>query len=155
MLVECNQSDSSPLTGSWRNTIYLHILSLLFHHNTCLAVRPSPFGLQMIAHLRHGNKSNLLTYIAAALLLLWPTSIFFLPVSLLFCEIEQISHFKVKFSLWLIEHENKTVEVQLHAFLTSAIDEGKWTASRSGYFTPMEKSPPPYSSSRRQLWSIE
>jgi len=92
----------------------------------------------MIAHLRHGNKSNLLAYIAAALLLLWPASIFFLPVSLLFCEIEQISHFKVKFSLCLIEHENKTVEVQLHAFLTSAIDEGKWTASRFDHFTPME-----------------
>ena len=97
----------------------------------------------MIAHLKHGNKSNLLTYIAAALLLLWPASIFFLPVSLLFCEIEQISHFEVKFSLCLIEHENKTVEVQLRAILTSAIDEGKWTASRSGYFTLMQKIPPP------------
>jgi len=30
------------------------------------------------------------------------------------------------------------VEVQLHSFLTSAIDGGEWSASRSGRFAPNE-----------------
>ena len=29
------------------------------------------------------------------------------------------------------------VEVWLHSFLTSALDGGKWSGSRSGYFTPV------------------
>jgi len=29
------------------------------------------------------------------------------------------------------------VRVQLHAFLTSALDRGEWSASRSGRFTPV------------------
>jgi len=33
------------------------------------------------------------------------------------------------------------MEVQLHAFLTSALDGGEWSASRAGYFTPMERVP--------------
>jgi hypothetical protein len=33
------------------------------------------------------------------------------------------------------------VEVQFHAFLTSALDEGELSASRIGAFTPGEKAP--------------
>jgi hypothetical protein len=33
------------------------------------------------------------------------------------------------------------VEVQLHAFLTSALDGGEWSASRSDRFTPRERAP--------------
>jgi len=33
------------------------------------------------------------------------------------------------------------VEVQLHAFLTSALDGGEWSSSRSGRYTP-GKTPP-------------
>jgi hypothetical protein len=33
------------------------------------------------------------------------------------------------------------VEVWLHAFLTSALDGGKLSASRSGRFTPRERAP--------------
>jgi hypothetical protein len=33
------------------------------------------------------------------------------------------------------------VEVQLYAFLTSALDGGEWSASRPGRFTPQGKSP--------------
>jgi hypothetical protein len=33
------------------------------------------------------------------------------------------------------------VEVYLHAFLTSELDGGKWSASRSGRFTPRERAP--------------
>jgi hypothetical protein len=32
-------------------------------------------------------------------------------------------------------------EIQLHAFLTSALDEGEWSASRSGLFAPGERAP--------------
>jgi len=32
------------------------------------------------------------------------------------------------------------VEVQLHAFLTSALDGGEWSAPRPGRFTPMKNS---------------
>jgi len=38
-------------------------------------------------------------------------------------------------------HAMKTyegVEVQLHAFLTLVLDEGKWSASHPGHFTPGE-----------------
>jgi hypothetical protein len=31
------------------------------------------------------------------------------------------------------------MEVQLHAFLTSALGEGEWLASRPGHFTPTER----------------
>jgi hypothetical protein len=31
--------------------------------------------------------------------------------------------------------------VWLHAFLTSALDGGEWSASRQGHFTPREKAP--------------
>jgi hypothetical protein len=52
---------------------------------------------------------------------------------------------KVKLSLCLTKHHAmKTywgVEVQLHAFLTSALDGGEWSASRPGRFTPREKAP--------------
>jgi hypothetical protein len=52
---------------------------------------------------------------------------------------------KVKLSLCLTKHHAmKThwgVEVQLHAFLTSALDGGEWSASRPGCFTPKERSP--------------
>jgi hypothetical protein len=52
---------------------------------------------------------------------------------------------KVKKSLCLTKlHTMKTywgVEVQLHAFLTSALDGGEWSASRSGRFTPREGTP--------------
>jgi hypothetical protein len=30
-------------------------------------------------------------------------------------------------------------EIQLHALLTSALDEGEWSASRPGHFTPKER----------------
>jgi hypothetical protein len=33
------------------------------------------------------------------------------------------------------------VEVQLHAFLTAALDGGEWSASRPGRFTRMETAP--------------
>jgi hypothetical protein len=33
------------------------------------------------------------------------------------------------------------VEVQLHAFLTSALDGGEWSASRPDRFTPKERVP--------------
>jgi len=33
------------------------------------------------------------------------------------------------------------VEVYLHAFLTSALDLGEWSASRPGRFTPRERAP--------------
>jgi len=33
------------------------------------------------------------------------------------------------------------VEVQLHAFLTAALDAGKWSTSCSGCFTPWGKNP--------------
>jgi hypothetical protein len=33
------------------------------------------------------------------------------------------------------------VEVQLHAFLTSELDGGEWSASRPGRFTPRERAP--------------
>jgi hypothetical protein len=42
------------------------------------------------------------------------------------------------------QHAMKTyggVEVELHAFLTSALDVGKWVASRPGRFTPGETAP--------------
>jgi hypothetical protein len=31
--------------------------------------------------------------------------------------------------------------VYIHAFSTSALDGGEWSASRTGHFTPMEKPP--------------
>jgi hypothetical protein len=33
------------------------------------------------------------------------------------------------------------VEVQIHSYLTSALDGGEWLASRPGHFTPREKGP--------------
>jgi hypothetical protein len=33
------------------------------------------------------------------------------------------------------------MEVQLYAFLTSAVDGGEWSASRPGTFTPREITP--------------
>jgi hypothetical protein len=33
------------------------------------------------------------------------------------------------------------LELQLHAFLTPALDEGEWSASHPGHFTPPGKSP--------------
>jgi hypothetical protein len=33
------------------------------------------------------------------------------------------------------------VEVQLHSFLTSALDGGEWSPSRLGRFTPRERAP--------------
>jgi hypothetical protein len=50
---------------------------------------------------------------------------------------------KVKLSLCLTKyHAMKTywgVEVQLHAFLISALDGGEWSASRTGRFDPWER----------------
>jgi hypothetical protein len=31
------------------------------------------------------------------------------------------------------------VDVEIHIFLTSALDEGEWSASRPGRFTPEER----------------
>jgi hypothetical protein len=31
------------------------------------------------------------------------------------------------------------MEVYLHAFMISAVDEGEWSASRPGRFTPVKK----------------
>jgi hypothetical protein len=36
---------------------------------------------------------------------------------------------------------NGGVEVQLHAFLTSALDEGEGSAAHPGRFTPKERAP--------------
>jgi hypothetical protein len=36
---------------------------------------------------------------------------------------------------------NGGVEIQLHAFLTAALDRDEWSASRAGRFTPGERSP--------------
>jgi len=33
------------------------------------------------------------------------------------------------------------MEVELHTFLTSALDEGEWSASCPGCFTPRERAP--------------
>jgi hypothetical protein len=44
----------------------------------------------------------------------------------------------------LTEHNIKAyygVEVSLHAFLTSALDGGEWSASRPGRFTPRDRAP--------------
>ena len=35
------------------------------------------------------------------------------------------------------------VEVGLHSFLNSALDEGEWLASRTNWFSPEERTPPP------------
>jgi hypothetical protein len=43
-------------------------------------------------------------------------------------------------SLCLIKHHDKTygkAKLQLHAFLTSALDRGEWSASRPGRLTPL------------------
>jgi len=52
---------------------------------------------------------------------------------------------KVKLSLSLTKyHTTKTyrgVEVQLHVFLTLALDGGEWSASRPGHFTLGERTP--------------
>jgi hypothetical protein len=52
---------------------------------------------------------------------------------------------KVKLSLCLSQHHAmKTywgVELQLHAFLTSALGGGEWSDSRPGRFTPRERAP--------------
>jgi hypothetical protein len=51
----------------------------------------------------------------------------------------------VKLSLCLTEHNAMKaywgVEVYLHAFLTSALDGGEWSAKRPGHFTPMQRVP--------------
>jgi hypothetical protein len=51
----------------------------------------------------------------------------------------------VKLSLCLTKHHYiKTywgVKVELHAFLTSELDGGEWSASRSGHFTLKERAP--------------
>jgi hypothetical protein len=52
---------------------------------------------------------------------------------------------KVKLSLCLIKHyamkAYEGVDVQIHIFLTSALDGGEWSASRPGSFTPGERAP--------------
>jgi hypothetical protein len=54
---------------------------------------------------------------------------------------------KLKLSLcsFLTEHHAMKVywgvKVQLHAFLTSALDGGEWSASHHGRFTPRERAP--------------
>jgi hypothetical protein len=54
-----------------------------------------------------------------------------------------VSQVKVKLSLCLTEHHIMKaywgVEVQLHEFLTAALDGGEWSASRPSRFTPMER----------------
>jgi hypothetical protein len=39
---------------------------------------------------------------------------------------------------------HRRVDVQIYAFLTSAIVGGEWSASRRGRFIPREIPPPPY-----------
>jgi len=55
------------------------------------------------------------------------------------------SYIKIELSLCLFNyHTMKTfevVEVQLHAFLTSALDGGEWSTSRLGRFTSGERAP--------------
>jgi len=67
------------------------------------------------------------------------TALSFLTTSLHICYTV-----KVMLSLCLTKHHAMKmqwgVEVQLHAFLSSAIDGGEWSASRPGRFTP-RKSP--------------
>jgi hypothetical protein len=49
----------------------------------------------------------------------------------------------VKLSLALMEHHGMEAywgaEIQLHAFLTSELDGGEWSASRPGRFIPTER----------------
>jgi hypothetical protein len=51
---------------------------------------------------------------------------------------------KVKSSLFLFKHYDMKpyggVEAKLHAFLTSALYEDEWSASRLGHFNPEERS---------------
>jgi hypothetical protein len=52
---------------------------------------------------------------------------------------------KIEFSLCLFEQHtistNEGVEVQLYAFLTSALDGGELSVSGAGYFLSWEKKP--------------
>jgi hypothetical protein len=52
---------------------------------------------------------------------------------------------KVKLSLCLTKHHAVKmyggVEVQIHVFLTSVLDGGKWSVSRPRRFTPGERAP--------------
>jgi hypothetical protein len=45
------------------------------------------------------------------------------------------------------------MEVELHAFLTTALDEGEWSASRPGCFT-FDKKEPRYPLGRRQIYVV-
>jgi hypothetical protein len=74
-----------------------------------------------------------------------------LQILINFSEDSHFSCFFVKCYLWsqlslylTKHHAMKTywgVEVYLHAFLTSALDGGEWSASRPGHFTPKERAP--------------
>jgi hypothetical protein len=48
---------------------------------------------------------------------------------------------KVKLSVFDAMKTNEGVKVKLHAFLTSTLDEGEWSASRLGPFNPRERAP--------------
>jgi hypothetical protein len=56
--------------------------------------------------------------------------------------------FQGEFVLYLTKHHAiKTygeVELQLHAFLASVLDEGEWSATRTGRFTPGLRAPVTY-----------
>jgi hypothetical protein len=58
---------------------------------------------------------------------------------------ERYSKCKVKLSLCLIKHLSMKaywgVDIQLHVFLTSALDGGQWSASRHCRFTLEERTP--------------
>jgi len=56
-----------------------------------------------------------------------------------------LGYVQVKLFLWLTTHHSmKTyggVDMYLHVFLTSVVDGGEWSASRSSHFTPGEEIP--------------
>jgi hypothetical protein len=67
-----------------------------------------------------------------------------------YCKVKVNMKLSLRFN-WALHHEGVLggVELYLHAFLTSALDGGEWSASRPHCFTPRERAPGPQSRSGR------